>query len=72
MPNITPQRHLGMKNWPAVTLSCKPSPVAIFQEICSPPRVGRFDFKKFCLVFAPGVSIILFCIKKDLEEISDL
>ena len=28
--------------------------------------VGRFDFPKFSLIFAPGVSIILFCIKKDL------
>ena len=24
--------------------------------------LGRFDFQKFCLIFAPGVSIILFCI----------
>ena len=33
--------------------------------------VGRFDFPKFSLIFAPGVSIILFCIIKDLEEVSN-
>ena len=26
------------------------------------PGLGRFDFQKFSLIFAPGVSIILFCI----------
>ena len=25
--------------------------------------VGRFDLKKFCLIFAPGVSFILFCME---------
>ena len=34
--------------------------------------VGRFDFPKSSLIFAPGVSMILFCIKKDLGEVSNL
>ena len=29
-----------------------------------PPSLGRFDFQKFSLIFAPGVSIILLCIFK--------
>ena len=29
-------------------------------------EVGRFDFQKFCLIFAPVVSIIVFCIKQVL------
>ena len=33
---------------------------------CGAPGVGWFDFQK-CLIFAPGFSIILFCIEKDLE-----
>ena len=36
-----------------------------------PPNLGRFDFPKFSLTFAPGVSIILLCILKDLKEVSD-
>ena len=38
----------------------------------APPTGVRFDFQKFCLIFAPCVSIIIFCIKKDLEEASNL
>ena len=37
-----------------------------------PPPLGRFDFPKFSLISAPGVSIILFCIKKGLGEVSNL
>ena len=37
-----------------------------------PPSLGRFDFPKFCLIFAPGVSIISFCIYRDLGEVSDI
>ena len=35
------------------------------------PLLGRFDLEKKFLIFAPGVSIILFCIYKDLGEIPD-
>ena len=35
-----------------------------------PPPVGRFDFPKFCQIFAPRVSIILFYIWKGLAELS--
>ena len=34
--------------------------------------LGRFDFQKFSLIFALGVSFILFGIEKGLEELSDL
>ena len=37
-----------------------------------PSRLGQFDFQKFCLIFAPGVSIILFFIYNCLEELSAL
>ena len=37
-----------------------------------PLTLGHFDFPKFSLIFAPGVSIILFRIYKDLGEVSGL
>ena len=36
------------------------------------PSLGRFDFPKFSLIFAPGVSIILLRILNDLGEVSNL
>ena len=39
--------------------------LVVIEEIA----LGRFDFQKFCPNFAPLVSIILFCIYKDLEEV---
>ena len=37
-----------------------------------PQPYGRFDFPKFSLIFAPGISIILFYIYQDLEKVSAL
>ena len=48
-------------------------PLHPLQANCPPPPpAGCFDFPKFSLVFAPEVPIILFCIWKNLGEVSDL
>ena len=39
------------------------------QRPLPPPALGRFDFPKFSLIFAPVISIILFYIYKDLEKV---
>ena len=69
IPNpATPDRHPWTTRISDLSFTEITKSNVSFVRILRGGGVGRFDFQKFCLIFAPSVSIILFCIKKTWKK----